>query len=102
MVFLFNFYIGHLFPFHILSSSFQGINSRTHDCDTINKFKLTRAKKKSPYVAEGMPAWISQNRAWNPKKLRGLTKYNSAYGIPILGKKDITDESMRRMCYLVR
>jgi len=49
-----------------------------------------------------MKSWLSQNREWNQNSVKQYKKYNYAYGILILGKTALSDESMRRTCYLVR
>ena len=65
----------------------------THDCNTIRKFDVNNLE---------MEDWINNGRTWTGKKLVNFVKYNHAYGIPILGRAEFTDDSMRRACYLVR
>jgi len=72
---------------------------RSHDCQTIRPFTLKK-EKRGKILPEVMPEWISQGRKWSGVK--DFVKYNWAYGIPILGTEDFTDESMKRACYLVR
>ena len=63
----------------------------THDCKTIREFD---------YKNPDMESWISQNRKW--KGMEKFTKYNWAYGIPIVGMEHFSDDAMKRACYLVR
>jgi len=65
-----------------------------HDCNTIRTFDWNNPEG-------SMEEWIHQNRKWG-KKMKPFTKYNWAYGIPILGMPHFTDDAMKRACYLVR
>ena len=65
-----------------------------HDCNTIRTFDWNNPEG-------SMEEWIHQNRNWG-NKIKPFTKYNWAYGIPILGMPHFTDDAMRRACYLVR
>jgi len=69
-----------------------------HDCNTIRDFDRKNL--------DNMEDWIVQGRTKHTF-VQGRTKdtfvkYNHAYGIPILGNANFTDDSMRRACYLVR
>ena len=75
-----------------------------HDCLTIKKYTKENWFAE-PWNTGDSKKKFKQNKpgARAGRFKRGVyTKYNSAYGIPMIGTEIFSDESMLRGCYLIR
>ena len=72
----------------------------THDCQNIREFnKETIKEDMGRFKFNGHVGFTKEDEK---RKKHPWAKWNHAYGIPILGRKEFTDDSMKRACYLIR
>ena len=80
---------------------------RQHDCNTMRKFNSTNATQmNNEWPLSNIKEWKLD---WTPKKYQHkvnlsepYTRYNYAYGIPIIAVDSFPEEALKRACYLVR
>jgi len=65
-----------------------------HDCMNVLEFD-----PENPRNLE--PDWIGKHIN-SFRKVKQITQYNHAYGIPVFGQGHIKEETMKRACYLIR
>ena len=80
---------------------------RQHDCNTMRKFDSKNATQmNNEWPLSNIKEWKLD---WTPKKYQHkvnlsepYTRYNYAYGIPIIAVDSFPEEALKRACYLVR
>jgi len=78
-----------------------------HDCATIRDFQadLKKDDQKNEFwkmISNGRNPKKTRKGSLGYRKVKEITKYNHAYGIPVFGLAHFKDESMKRACYLIR
>jgi len=74
-----------------------------HDCENVRDFVKDYKKSADNQTTGLKPQHINRNYKFHARLENGkVTKYNSAYGIPVFGQPHFSDAAMKRACYLVR
>ena len=73
----------------------EGIDDHIeHDCRNVLEFDPENPRSLKP-------DWIGKHIS-SFRKVKQITQYNHAYGIPVFGQGHIKKETMKRACYLIR
>ena len=75
-----------------------------HDCNNVRAFNPDDPYNLVPdYVAKTIARRFSGREAkCSIRRCQNTTQYNHAYGIPVFGKFNVLEETMKRACFLIR